>query len=67
MNDLKFAIRQPLKNPVITGIAVLTLALGIGALGTQACPRADIPVRNPRGTFPGVQVSLPPIVQKSQI
>jgi len=31
MNDLKFAIRQLLKNPVITGIAILTLALGMGA------------------------------------
>ncbi len=31
MNDLKFAFRQLLKNPVITCIAILTLALGIGA------------------------------------
>src|SRR3989449_6847684 len=31
MNDLKFAFRQLLKNPVITSIAILTLALGIGA------------------------------------
>src|SRR6266699_1391728 len=52
MNDLKFAFRQLLKNPGFTAVAVLTLALGIGA-NTAIFSLIDVvllkmlPVRNP--------------------
>jgi hypothetical protein len=34
MNDLRFAVRQVIKNPGFAALAVLTLALGIGASST---------------------------------
>src|ERR1051325_3689502 len=52
MNDLRFAVRQLLKNPGFTTVAVLTLALGIGA-NTAIFTLIDhvmlrfLPVRNP--------------------
>ena len=52
MNDFKFAFRQLLKNPGFTAVAVLTLALGIGA-NTAIFSLVDavllkrLPVKNP--------------------
>ena len=56
MNDLKFAFRQLLKNPGFTAVAVLTLALGIGA-NTAIFSVVDVallkwlPVRNPEQLY----------------
>ncbi|HTC77103.1 MAG TPA: hypothetical protein VK657_00740, partial [Terriglobales bacterium] len=52
MNDLKFAFRQLLKNPGFTAVAVLTLALGIGAntaifTVVNALLLRSLPVSNP--------------------
>src|SRR6266508_417246 len=52
MNDLKFAFRQLLKNPGFTTVALLTLALGIGAntaifTVVNALLLRSLPVSNP--------------------
>src|SRR5439155_17436577 len=52
MNDLKFALRQLLKSPCFTAVAVLSLALGIGATTaiysvTRTLLFDPLPVSNP--------------------
>ena len=75
MNDLKFAFRQLIKNPGFTAVAVLTLALGIGAntaifsvinavlLHSLPYPNSDRLVQiwqtNPRANRWGAWVSYP--------
>ena len=34
MNDLRFALRQVIKNPGFAALAILTLAIGVGATST---------------------------------
>src|SRR5438309_6305362 len=60
MNDLKFALRQLFKNPGFTAVAVLTLALGIGANSAMftvinTLMLRSLPVRKPHEL---VQVSV---------
>src|ERR1044071_5979535 len=70
MNDLKFGFRQLLKNPGFTAVAVLTLALGIGANTAifqllNAVRMKTLPVSNPQelvevriiGGNPGLGIS----------
>src|SRR2546430_16563879 len=56
MNDLRFTFRQLLKNPGFTAVAVLTLALGIGANTAifnllDAIVLRSLPVREPGQLF----------------
>ena len=66
MNDLKFAFRQLLKNTGFTAVAVLTLALGIGANTTiftviNTVLLRSLPVRNPEALVQVVVSSGGPV------
>lgn len=74
MNDLRLALRQLLKNPGFTAVAVLTLALAIGA-GTSvvslwnAILLRSLPVPNPQELrllqWSGIEARVPSLVGKS--
>ena len=56
LNDLRYAFRQVLKNPGFTAVAVVTLALGIGANTAifnllDAIVLRSLPVREPGRLF----------------
>ena len=55
MNDIKFALRQLLKNPGFTAVAVLTLGLGIGAATAMF------------GLIQGVLLSPPPYAEPDRL
>jgi predicted permease len=58
MNDLKFAFRQLGKNPGFTAVAVLTLALGIGANAAVFTLINTLVLKPVSGRDPGQLVSL---------
>jgi putative ABC transport system permease protein len=60
MNDLKFAFRRLLRNPGFTAVAVLTLALGIGATATVFSLVQGVLLTPPPYPQPGRLVSINP-------
>src|SRR5262249_19852161 len=52
VQDLRYAIRQLLKNPGFTAVAVVTLALGIGINATMFSLVSGIMLRRPPGHDP---------------
>ena len=62
MHDTKFAFRQLLKNPGFTAVAVLTLALGIGANTAlfsifNSLILRPLPVRDPAALAGGAEAA----------